>query len=259
MEGYIETIGAYANASVGAGLIARLFISGLARKHRVFTAFLCYDLALTVSVLSLAKAGFRCDYRMLWLLSRPLDWFFYVAVVYALLRDVMMQHPGIWSISRKVLVGSFASSIAIACISAGFQANSAMLSGPINLAVTLEQACVTASLLLLLATLAYFLWFPVEVTRNVASMSSGLVVYFAVKAMLPLARNLWSPHSVRLVCTALIFVSTATCLLWVLLLSRSGESRTVRVGHSWDPQQQQSLIDKLEAINKTLTHSVRPS
>lgn len=259
MEGYIETIGAYANASVGAGLIARLFISGLARKHRVFTAFLCYDLALTVSVLSLAKAGFRCDYRMLWLLSRPLDWFFYVAVVYALLRDVMMQHPGIWSISRKVLVGSFASSIAIACISAGFQANSAMLSGPINLAVTLEQACVTASLLLLLATLAYFLWFPVEVTRNVASMSSGLVVYFAVKAMLLLARNLWSPHSVRLVSTALIFVSTATCLLWVLLLSRSGESRTVRVGHSWDPQQQQSLIDKLEAINKTLTHSVRPS
>ena len=195
----------------------------------------------------------------MWLWSRPLDWFFYVAVVYALLHDIMMDHPGILSMSRKIFAACFAGSIVIAFVSAGLEFSAAALSGPINLGFVVERACATAALLLLMLTLVYFLWFPVEVTRNVVFICSGLVVYFAAKTTFLLARDIWSPDSLRLVSTVLIFISTGTFIYWVLSLSRIGELRTVRPGHSWKPEQQKPLMDKLDALNAVLARSVGQS
>jgi hypothetical protein len=49
-----------------------------------------------------------------------------------------------------------------------------------------------------------------------------------------------------------------TCLLfWLFALNRRGESRTLVVGHQWNPGDEQRLLAQLEAINDSLLRSGR--
>jgi hypothetical protein len=46
-------------------------------------------------------------------------------------------------------------------------------------------------------------------------------------------------------------------VLWLLALSRQGETKRVVVGHQWNPADQQKLRAQLDAINASLLRARR--
>jgi hypothetical protein len=259
----IESVAQYLNVSVAIVLVLRLTLSRLFQSHRVFGLFIAYDTFSSLFALVSSWGAWHLDYRYLWLTFAPLSWIFYVAVVFSILRGVMNEHRGILSLSQKVLFFCFAGAIAVSVISARLEYAAANVTDPdpiafwVKLSFILERALCTTALLLLVLSLIYLLYFPVNVTRNVVSICAGLSVYFAVKITLLVTHNVWSPGSLRLVSLAVSFLSTACLLYWLFSLTPKGELKTVRPGHSWKPEQQQRLIEQLNALNDSLLKSTR--
>ncbi|MFZ0591638.1 MAG: hypothetical protein WAM39_14325 [Bryobacteraceae bacterium] len=253
----VELIAQYLNIFVAIVLVVRLFWLGLAASYSVFTALLCFDIVSSAAAFLVPWHALRIDYRVAWLLLKPVAWILYTWVVYSILQKIMFSHRGILSVSRKVFACCFAGAIAIGIMSARVEFAVARPNAPVDLALVVERGFCTMSLLLLCATLICLLWFPISVSRNAALLCSGLMVYFAAKTALLLARDVWSPDSVRLVSLALILISTACLAMWAVFLTRAGEYETVRPGHSWKPTEQDRLLHELEAINAVLLRSVK--
>lgn len=257
----------YLNILVAVVLVFRLSSQRLFGLYKVFAFFILFD--LSTSVLS-ASANWRelyfrygVDYRVVWLAERPIAWLLYIWVVYAILQKVMRQHPGIFRTSRKILYGSFIGAVLIALISARLELAVSdsrvvsLLGFAVERAFVIERAFLTVSLLLLAITLAFLLWFPVEVSRNAALLCCGLLVYLGVATALFLLMVVWGLGSSKTLSVGLALVDTCVLLMWVLFLNSRGERRKVRPGHSWKAEDQEKLLDRLEALNAALVKSAR--
>jgi hypothetical protein len=132
-----------------------------------------------------------------------------------------------------------------------------MLAEIVTRAMIVERACITTSLILLAVTLGFLLWFPVQVSRNIAVLCAGLLAYFAAAAAMLLLRDVWSVGSFLTLSMTVVSVHTACLLFWLRYLNTRGELRKVRPGHSWRRKDQERLVGQLEAINAALIRSAR--
>ena len=110
--------------------------------------------------------------------------------------EILKSLPGILRFSRVVLNVIFAVAILLALLTVLPEysaAGGAKFPDPIDRFLiaffVLNRAVAMAALLVLACILAFILWFPVQMHRNLAVFSVGLVVYFAVKVALLLARS----------------------------------------------------------------------
>ncbi|HXR75732.1 MAG TPA: hypothetical protein VN737_07145 [Bryobacteraceae bacterium] len=257
-----ELVAEYLNVSVAIVLILRLITRKLFAGHRVFGALIAFDLASSLAVLAMPWDRFGLDYRFAWLAIISVSCILYVWVVYAMLRTVMINHPGILKMSRRVSIVCFVIAGLLALGSAhielaalNLQADSTNLAFWVEVSFVVERALCTASLALLALMLFFLLWFPVQVSRNVAGLSAGLLVYFAAKTVLIFGRDVWSPDSLRLVSAIIILISTGCLLFWAIYLTPTREYAQVRIGHSWKPADQERLMQQLEALNSALLRS----
>jgi hypothetical protein len=257
----------FVNIFVAIVLVIRLMSQQLLSAYKIFATFLLFDLSASVLSVSVPwEALYRqygVDYRVVWLIERPIDWLLYVWVVYAILQKVMKDHPGIFQASQRMLWGCFAAAVLIALLSARLElavtqsGQVALIGTLVKRALVIERACVTTSLLLLATTLTFLLWFPVQVTRNAALLCSGLLAYFGSEIAMLLLLDVWGVGSSKFFSVGLNLVHTACLVLWLLYLNVRGEQRKVRPGHSWRRKDQDRLIGQLEAINAALARSGR--
>jgi hypothetical protein len=247
----------YLNVAVAIVLVSRLVCLRLLNSYRVFGALIAFDLVFSAGLFLVPWGRPHLDYRIAWLVQQPIAWILYVWVVYSVLQKIMFEHRGILLMSRKLFAACFAASVIVGVLSARIEYVIARPDAPVKLAFLIDRAFGTVSLLLLGVTLLCLLWFPISVSRNTALLCSGLLVYFAAKTALLLARDIWSPDSVHLVSLILILISTACLTMWAVFLTRAGEYETVRPGHSWKPSEQDRLLHQLEAINAVLLRSVK--
>lgn len=263
---FFVLIAKYLNVAVAITLVARLLSVRLFPKYRVFAAFLLYDLGLSLLWVALPWRNlidhYGVDYRIIWLSTRPLAWLLYIWVVYAILHKVMNDHPGILRTSRRIFAASFICAVGIALLSAKMEyaasaQASTLLAELVTRAMIVERACITTSLILLAVTLGFLLWFPVQVSRNIAVLCAGLLAYFAAAAAMLLLRDVWSVGSFLSLSMTVVSVHTACLLFWLLYLNTRGELRKVRPGHSWRRKDQERLVGQLEAINAALIRSAR--
>jgi hypothetical protein len=259
-------IAKYLNVAVAIVLVARLLASRLLPKYRVLAFFLLYDLGLSLLWVALPWRRlidqYGLDYRTIWLATRPLAWLLYIWVVYAILHKVMDDHPGILRTSRRIFAASFVCAVVIGLVSARIEyAASAqsltVIAEFVTRAMIVERACVTTSLILLAGTLAFLLWFPVKVSRNIACLCAGLLAYFAAATAMLLLRDVWSIGSSLSLSMTVVTVHTACLLLWLRYLDTRGEVKKVTPGHIWRRQDQERLVGQLEAINAALIRSAR--
>jgi hypothetical protein len=254
----LETALHYVNIFASVVLVTRLWASRLGALYRSFLLLMCYEAIFGFLEICIRLEWLRVDYRSLWLFLEPIHWILYVAVCYSLMQRLLADHPGIYSVSKKVLIGCFAVAGLVSILSGRIEYGASGLADlPVNLGLIIDRAVCTGALLVLLLTLSYLLWFPVEVARNVAFLSAGLAIYFASETALLLERNIWSPNSLRLVSTVLILISTACVVIWISFLNSAGEQRTVRPGHSWNPNDRQKLLTQLDALNSVLVRNHR--
>lgn len=253
----IAALSQYLDIGLGTLLLVRLAWLRLVSQYRVFSALILFDVLTSVVALFVPWTRLHWDYQVAWLSWRPIAWILYIWVVLSALQRVAAAHKGILSMSKKVFTACFAVSALLGLLSARIEFVVARPNLPVEIAFIVDRGFCTISLLLLCATLIYLLWFPVAITRNTALLCSGLMVYFGVKTALMLVRDVWSPGSVRLVSLALALVYTACLTLWVLFFTEAGERETVRPGHSWQPREQDRLLNQLEAINAVLLRSAK--
>jgi len=245
-------------------LIARLLTLRLHSVYRVFCAFLLFQLAASFTAfLETVLHDPRLDYRITWMSLRPIGWVLSLWMVYGILKAILAHLPGILRFSRKLLNTVFVCSILVALLTARPEYSAGLARFPdridqaLGVVFVLERVISMVALLVLVSILAFMLWFPVQMPRNLAIFSVGFVVYFAANTALFLILTFGSHHISRGISDVLMFVVCACCAYWSIFITAGGESRPVRVGHSWRTDEQERLIGQLEAMNTALLRARR--
>lgn len=258
----------YSEIFVGFILIARLSWLNLHRVYRYFCIFLLAELSGTVIWIiqaAVQNTPLQFDYRIAWLLGRLVAWPFTLLTVYALLGTVLLNLQGILQLSRKVLNWSFVVALAIGLLTAIPEYHAASALYPLNsrlahfteAALVLDRAVTSVALIALLCILAFLLWFPVEMSRNICVFFVGFVVYFALNGCLLLVSSYWSPQLRHWTNIAQSLLSTAVFACWCIFISRAGEKIPKKLSLAWPRPQQELLIGQLEAMNASLLRVVR--
>ncbi len=286
---------------VNIGLILALSARVVALRLRGVSRLLLLVLGVELVFLGLTAAmkvegswaRYHLDYRILFAVEAGLELAITTCIVFALVRSLMSNYPGILSLSNKVLSAIVLGGL---LVGGGFvdmqmrldnrphgptsafvpqaaadrkelqaahvppispeRAN--QLKRSVSLTEIFDQAVSTVLLLTLLAMLGFLLWFPLDVPRNLVLFSAGYLIFFAVKS-LSLFMRYFSPDWVPTISVSILVVSAGCCFYWLVFLSAMGETAKVRIGHSWKPQEQERLLGQLGALNATLLRSARRS
>jgi hypothetical protein len=237
-------------------LLIRLYFLRLQGVYRVFVVYLIAEILGPLLYL-LSGTIFRLDYRVLYLSSRPIYWFLYIAMVYALARVIMRSVPGVYDLSRKVLQVSFIAAVVVGGAVFVLGRAPSSHSDPLHvltlLGRNLERSVTLTALLLLLGVLGFMLWFPVQVPRNLAVFSGAYLVFFTATVIALFLGDFFRVgNSARILSRAIEVISALCYCWWLFTLSKAGEQEPVRLGHGWKPAEQEKLMTKLNAINEAL-------
>ena len=245
---------------LGIILVIRLLSLRLHKVYRIFCILVLVQLAGTsLFIFEILSRAF--DYRKMWLVLTVVSWVAMLWLVYMFLGAVLTTLPGILRISRQVLNGT----CAVAAVAAGFGARAALMvffshrtvPAALETAFFMDRVISTAALLILLAILAFVLWFPVEMPRNLVMFSFGLIVYFSAQIGVLVLHDLVPNLPSRGLSIAATLVSGFCFLYWSLAITTQGERASVRIGHGWEPREQKRLLSQLENMNSDLLRNAR--
>ena len=262
------------NLALGISLIIKLFSTKLYKVYWLFCLFLATDLAVSALwVLSTALGSFSDRlYTFVWLTATPVVWLFTLLMVYSLLGKILSRLPGLLRLSKQVLHATFFLAFAVGVVSArleysapGFTAFKSQFGSQWWITeLVLNRVIVSTALLSLVTILAFLLWFPVTMPRNLAVFSIGFAVYFAGGTVLMLLRSFWPSETISnfnklldVVSILLGGVSSLCYAFWLFLLSPAGENVPSAITIQRQPQEQERLIAQLELINDALLKAAR--
>lgn len=262
------SIAQYVELCVGFFLVVRLLSQHLHRVYRYFCVFLLADVSgilIWFFQKQTQHTRFHFDYRIPWLADQAFVWVFTLLTVYALLDAVLAGLPGILKLSRRVLNVSFGVAIVVGLIGAIHEYTVAVSKAPltgrlahvITAAFVLDAAIASVALLVLISIFVFLLWFPVQLSRNLAIFSSGFVFYFALKVCLMLSVTLRSKELIRLSGMSIAFLSAGVFAYWAIFISKLGENVPAKLSRAWHHREEQLLIGQLEALNASLLRAVR--
>ncbi len=260
----------YATETLAIVLILRLLSLRDKREgvYVVFAFFLAFQLASTTGYLFLSHwFGEKLDYRVVWIISAIVGWLVSLWLVYSLAKALLAGLPGVYRFSRIFLNSVFPLAVVGALLTVRWEyaiTGAGLYADPIERFVTvgsvMDRAISMAALFVLVVILAFILWFPVKMPRNLAIISIGLVVYFGSKTGLTLLRNYAVPGTIsrssqywREVLSVGVSLVVICCFLyWIIFIDPKGQTAQVRMGHSWRSSEQGKLIQQLEALNLAL-------
>lgn len=250
---------------LGTILIAKLWISGLYNRYRVFCLFLIVSLVGSYAWAVMLLGGFKVvDYRIVWFATSIPVWLLTVSMVYSHMEKILVNLPGIAKLSRKFLNAACISAVALGLLSALFEygawglgTENKLLSALTASGILLSRMFSTIALLVFVATLTFLLWFPVSVSKNVASLTLGLLVYFAGKTFALLSRAGASHHSVRIVSICITILSSSCFAYWILNISPKGETAPSQLRLPWRHMDKERLIRQLELLDQSVVQAAR--
>ena len=230
--------------------------------YYIFIVFLLIQTSQSLIYFAYTKWAIdQIDYRLIWLcLTTFLD-VFSLWLVYALAKAVLAELPGILRFSRTLLNVAFPLAIVIAFSTAKSEYRLMHGADPMDRMMRVcsvaDRGISMAAALLLLVILAFILWFPVKMSKNLAIFSIGFVVYFASKTGLELI-HLYSKLGAKAI-TILSTVDSVVLILcflyWIFFIGAQGQTAQVRIGHSWRLAEQAKLLEQLESLNGVLMRS----
>lgn len=248
-------------------LVIRVLGFSLQTKYLACLVFLVLDsLGSLVYVVdkALDNRGINLiDYRIIWFFDELVLWVGTVWMMYALLIAILKHLPGILTISLKVLNFIFVICLGLALMTlrseyAAAQAPSAksalrqlsILTGEITRAVSL------AELLSILCVLAFVLWFPIQVPKNLAAFSAGLSIYLLLTTVFLLTRT-YLPAFFNLPGVRSIpsFYLAFCVVYWIFVVTPAGEEVEVTLGRARRTVPPEHLVRQLDAINTALLRS----
>jgi len=235
------------------------------RVYYVFILFLAVQSSQSIVYFAYSRWGMnKVDYRLIWLCSTAFSAIFSLWLVYALAKAVLAELPGILRFSRTLLNIAFPLAIVVAFSTARSEYGLIRGGNFVDPMDRLTRICSVAdrgismaAVLLLIAILAFILWFPVRMSKNLAIFSVGFVVYFASKTGIELI-NLYSTlggKATAVLSTVDSVVLILCFLYWIFFIDAQGQRAQVRIGHSWRVAEQAKLLEQLESLNGVLMRS----
>jgi hypothetical protein len=232
-------------------LCLRMWLLGLYRAYAYFLGFLVFEL-LQALIPVLVPLGSRL-YRDLYVASEAFITAFYALVVLELYSKILRDLPGIAGTARRYINFTLVLAILIALASLGLEKAKATLTGYLWL---WERTVMVSLVVFVLLVSAFLVYYPIPLGRNVIVYLMGYAVFFLTTAAQAFVYNLghlW----IRQQASIAMGVFLACLVLWLLALSRQGETKRVVVGHQWNPADQQKLRAQLDAINASLLRASR--
>jgi hypothetical protein len=260
----LTTIGQGVDVALGIILIARLLMLRLHRVYSVFCLFLIVNwLGSAVFVFRFSQNRWQFDYRTVWIGAQVAMWFLYLWIVYSLLQAMLVERlQGILKFSNRLIYLAFIFATAVGVISGNFEYSPGQMENYHTLVdrivpifVVTDRVVSSIALLVLVAILLFILWFPIEMRRNLAVFSVGFIFYFAALTSLLLLSHFAPWLNRTLLNDVMTMVEICCFTYWIVFITKEGEKVTVSIGHSWNRQQQDLLLERLEAMNASLLHS----
>jgi hypothetical protein len=234
------------------GLSFRIWWMALHRVYMYFFGYLLADLA-QIAVLSVVPFD-SLIYRNAWLATESLIVCFYVLVVLELYSIVFQDLAGIANLSHRYIKLALGVAILVSLLLLGMEKSHG---GMVVHLLTFERAVVSSLVLFVLLITAFLVYYPVPLKRNVIAYSIGYAVYFLVKASSIFIFNLGYYDWNRLISNIWLAAFFGCLLFWLFALNRRGETKTIVIGHQWNPTDEERLLAQLKAINTSLLRAAR--
>jgi hypothetical protein len=245
-----------ASIALTAGLIIRLIHDGL---HRIYVFFFTYLVVGVVQSLIVLPVDPQSKlYDMVYFITQPVMWLLFILIVLELYSLVLKNHRGIASLGRWTLGAALGLSICVSLLTLSPDLNRA--TGPSALFVyytVIERGIQSSLVVFLLLISGFLLWYPIPLSRNVILHAIVYSTYFLCSAAALFMRNLLGLGYTRSVSTALLGIANGCLLVWIVFLNRAGEAKKVVVGHQWKPEDEERLVEQLDAINSALLKTAR--
>lgn len=265
-EHFVEVI----DTLLGTVLIGKLWFTGLYKCYRVFWFFLVFSLFSSycwlVLWLGAREGAFKhVDYQIVWLSTSLPIWILTMFMVYSQMEKILANLPGIAKLSKTVLNVACIIAIGLGIISAfveygawGIWDANRIIMGLTAGGIIVNRVCASIALLVFLSILTFLVWFPVSVSRNLASLTVGLLIYFAGKTTLLVARGAaWSDGAVRLTSTSITVISSLCFAYWIIQITPKGETVPGQLKLPWRNLNKEHLVRQLELLDQSLVHAAR--
>jgi len=238
-------------------LIVRLWRERLYTVYRFLFAYLILDVLLSVVLSQLSPKTYA--YGLIFIVSQPVLWFLYILITLELYTLVLGSHPGIATLGRRFVQVAMAMAIGGAALSTWFiDLKTPTRSSPVlQYTFVLNRAVTTSVVIFLFVIVCFLVWFPVRLNRNVVAYCVGYFVFFLSKSFVLLTRNLLGPDWTRTLSTLMLGISCLCLIFWIAALRRKAEDASVVSGHRWRRQDEDRLIEQLDAINASLHRIAR--
>lgn len=233
-------------------LIVRLFLNDLHRAYPFFTIYLLSQ-AIQLPIVYLGVRTTRYAYAYLGTESLVLC--LYALITQEQFSNVFRNMPGIERFALRFVKGALAFAVVTSLLLMHFEHTQEHLMGRFFI---FERAIVFSLVLFVLIMAAFLVYYPVPLTRNTVIYAIGYAFYFLSKATMFFTINTGMADESRILTQNVAVTIPVICLaLWVVLLNRKGQERTLTVGHRWNPAQEQALLDQLQSINDHLLRTAR--
>lgn len=244
--------------SIAANGIAawRLYQLDLHRVYRFFFAYLAFAAARSLTLFLLPSGVSSNTYGIVYFLTAPILWVFYVLVVLELYSLVLQNYAGIRSLGRWTLNGALVFSVAVSILTLipSWGEESSRL---LFWCFPVERGVVFSLVIFLMLILLFLSIYPVALCRNILVHCVVYTVFFLGLSMMILIRNVVGYEVTHLLSTVVLLMNLGCYAAWIFFLTRAGENRITMLRHNWTPDDEERLIGQLNTINATLMRAAR--
>jgi hypothetical protein len=247
---------------LGAGLTAlKLLKTGLYRKYPAFFVSLLVPIPCLASLIFLPLKSDA--YFYIWAATQPVEWFFYIAMVFELYRLILARHKGLYSLGRWAMYAGIGISMTISALALLPHITPQMPQfskggnpSAVNYLNAGERG-VDCSLAIFLLFMMFLLsWYAVPLCRNVVVHAVIYTVFFLSSTLGQTLRSVFGLKNIDALNTGLMAMSCVCLLAWFFLLTRDGEE--VRVKQPWiGREQEERILSQLDSMNAALLRTTR--
>jgi hypothetical protein len=243
--------------AVAYGLLAlRLYTAGLARKYKVFFAFVIFHTFYVP--LSLVLNQGSDVYFWFWVYTQPVALILYIWVVTELIGLVLARHRGFYTAGRWAMYAGIAVSAVISAATLLPKITPEMPQDTKRLwfCFAAERAVDFSLAIFLVLMVALLNFYAVPLSRNVLVHAVVFTMFFISSSLWTILRNVFGLKYVQPLDTALTAITLACILAWLFFLSPHGEE--ARVKAPWyGPEQEERILSQLDTINAALLKMAR--
>jgi len=235
----------------GAALLStRLYSSGLHRRYPAFFLFMVFFALQNVTLVVLGGASGA--YQKVWVLTEPIEWFFYAWVVLELFSLVLEDYRGLLTVGRWSLIAATSIALLASVFSLAVPSHTTTQGRLMAYYYVAERAVYFSLVVFLLTILVLLTRYPITLNRNTIVHSVVFSFYFLSNTAIFLLLSTHGFEALKIAIYGTMAVNLGALGTWLAMLNSAGERRAQRLRPAWMPGQEEKLSDQLNSLNAAL-------